>query len=407
MVVDLPKLYMHQQIVMQSLIRNWDGCFHIVKARRQCGKSILAEIILQYAALSKPGSRCYLISKSFSQADKILSEIKTAVIGKPFYNKCNNIKRCIYFKNKSEIRVFSAEQGEDILRGYTCELLIIDEAAYIPDNIIDCILPWVNVSNGPVLMFSTPNAKAGRFYEYYTSSQPKVFTYDWAMYDMSMFLSAERLEMYRKQVDPYKFKTDYLGEFLNNESQFFGDYSGCIYDRPYFQPPERTCLIGIDWAGSVGGDYTSIVVLSNEGHLIDLIYFNDKDPNQTLDAVLKVVMKYLPKKVTVETNSIGNIYYGLLKDKLKAINTPLVGFVTTNETKDKIISKLQVAIQNNKIKLFHDIELMKELQAYEMTFSKTGKRVFNAKDGFHDDLIMSLAIAYNSISSGQCCYSII
>ena len=44
---------------------------------------------------------------------------------------------------------------------------------------------------------------------------------------------------------------------------------------------------------------------------------------------------------------------------------------------------------------------MDELQYYELTYSKTGKRVFNAKAGHHDDILMSLAIAYNSINSGN------
>ena len=269
-----------------------------------------------------------------------MKEIKDSVQGKPFYHKCNDIKRMITFKNKSEIRLFSAEQGEEALRGYTCELLIIDEAAYISDNIIDCILPYVNVSDGPVLMFSTPNNKAGRFYEYYVSNDANVFRYDWAIYDMSMLLSAAKLEMYRKTMDALKFKTDYLGQFLDNESQFFGDFSECIISKPNMIPPERTCVFGIDWAGSTGGDYTSIAVMAKDGTLIDIIYFNDKDPKQTLDTVIRLVGKYLPSKVTVETNSIGNIYYGMLRDELKRQNTPLVGFTTTNESKDKIISKL-------------------------------------------------------------------
>ena len=88
-------------------------------------------------------------------------------------------------------------------------------------------------------------------------------------------------------------------------------------------------------------------------------------------------------------------------------NIPLVGFYTDNNSKDKIISKLQVAFQNNKITIYTDPELMDELQYYELTYSKTGKRVFNAKAGHHDDLIMSLAIAYNSIKSGDYVYSII
>ena len=87
------------------------------------------------------------------------------------------------------------------------------------------------------------------------------------------------------------------------------------------------------------------------------------------------------------------------------MNIPVAGFTTTNDTKDKIISKLQVLLQNNKIELYADPELLVELSVYEMTFSKTGKRVMNAKAGFHDDLIMSLAIAINSVSAGEYCVS--
>ena len=51
--------------------------------------------------------------------------------------------------------------------------------------------------------------------------------------------------------------------------------------------------------------------------------------------------------------------------------------------------------------IYTDYELMDELQYYELTYSKTGKRVFNARNGHHDDLIMSLAIGFNSLTSGN------
>ena len=44
---------------------------------------------------------------------------------------------------------------------------------------------------------------------------------------------------------------------------------------------------------------------------------------------------------------------------------------------------------------------MDELEFYEMSYTKSGKRVFNGAPGHHDDLIMSLAIGYNSINAGE------
>jgi hypothetical protein len=43
-------------------------------------------------------------------------------------------------------------------------------------------------------------------------------------------------------------------------------------------------------------------------------------------------------------------------------------------------------MENNKI-------LEEELKTYTYTVSKTGKKVFNALDGYHDDTVISLALA--------------
>ena len=401
--ITLPKLYQWQADVFIGVKQHWKDSIHVVKSRRQCGKSILAELIGMYYCIQNKNFRCYIISPTFNQADKMLVEIWKMCKGQPFYFKKNDVKRQIIFKNGAEIRLFSAEQGVDALQGYTCELLIIDEAAYLSEDIIDAVMPYVNTTKGPIIMFSTPRTKSGQFYNYYSMGMSQelnnIYGYDWTKYDVSELLSPAKLELYRKTVDRLKFKTYYLGEFLDNESDFFGDFSQCVKDKPHICM--EPVVFGIDWAGSTGGDYTAISIIGMSGQLYDIKYFNDKEPKQTIAEILRLVAQYKPKKVTVETNSIGNIYFGLLRDELKMRNVPLIGFYTDNNSKDKIISKLQVAFQNNKIMIYTDYELMDELQYYELTYSKTGKRVFGAKAGHHDDLIMSLAIAYNSLTAGN------
>lgn len=401
--ITLPKLYQWQSEVFLGVKNHWKDSIHVVKSRRQCGKSILAELIGMYYCIQNKNFRCYCVEPTFNQADKMLTEVWKMCKDQPFYFKKNDIKRQIIFKNGAEIRLFSAEQGVEALQGYTCELLIIDEAAYLSEDIIDAVMPYVNVTKGPIIMFSTPRTKSGQFYNYYSMGMSpelnNIYSYDWVNYDVSELLSPTKLELYRKTVDPLKFKTYYLGQFLDNESDFFGDFSQCVKNKPTICMEQ--VVFGIDWAGSTGGDYTAISIIGMSGQLYDIKYFNDKDPKQTLAEILRLVAQYNPKKVTVETNSIGNIYFGLLRDELKIRNVPLIGFYTDNTSKDKIISKLQVAFQNNKIMIYTDYELMDELQYYELTYSKTGKRVFNAKAGHHDDLIMSLAIGFNSLTSGN------
>ena len=406
--VVLPSLYKWQYDVVNNFKTHRKGYWHVVKSRRQVGKSIMIENLLIMNALELAHTTNYMVSPSFNQADKIYNEMKEVLDKKPFVKKMNNLKRQIFFKNGSEIRCFSAEQGE-YLRGYTVSgVLCVDESAYISDDIIDIIMPWTNANNAPVIFCSTPLAKAGRFYNMYMMgldpNESSVFSYDWTEYDCSALLSPARLEFFRRTLDPLKFKTDYLGMFLDNESAFFGDYNDCLVSRKPAFIEGQECYFGIDWGSGVGGDYTAIAIVKKSGKkmiLLDIVYFNDKDPNATINEIEKLADKWKPKKITVETNSIGNVYFGLLKDRMKFKGIPVNGFTTTNDSKDKIISRLQVLMQNSDIELFPEPELLVELGAYELEFSKTGKRIMNAKSGQHDDLIMALAIAINSISSGN------
>ena len=400
--ITLPKLYQWQADVFIGVKQHWKDSIHVIKSRRQCGKSMLAELIALYYCIQNKNFRFYIVSRSFNQADKMFVEIWKMCKGQPFYYKKNDIKRQIIFKNGAEIRLFSAEQGVEALQGYTCELLVIDECAYISEDVIDAVMPYVNVSKGPIIMFSTPRTKSGQFYNYYQmglSGDENVYSYDWVNYNVSELLSPAKLELYRKTVDTLKFKMYYLGQFLDNESDFFGDFSQCVKDKPSIC--NEPVVFGIDWAGATGGDYTAISIIGISGQLYDIIYFNDLEPQPTLDKIYNLAAKWKPKRITVETNSIGNIYFGLLRDELKRLNIPLVGFYTDNNSKDKIVSKLQVAFQKEKIKIFNDIELMDELEFYEMEFSKTGKRVFNAAKFHHDDCVIALCIGYNSLTAGN------
>jgi hypothetical protein len=120
------------------------------------------------------------------------------------------------------------------------------------------------------------------------SGDENIYSYDWAREDVSELLSPAKLELYRKTVDPLKFKNYYLGEFLNNESDFFGDFSQCVKDKPSIFCMEPV-VFGIDWAGSTGGDYTAISIIGLSGQLYDIKYFNDKDPKQTIAEILRLV----------------------------------------------------------------------------------------------------------------------
>ena len=395
------KLFQWQLDAIRGLKECGRGYTHVVKSKRQCGKSTMVSVILLRTAIeSKTTSIC--LSPTLEQARKIFNSIKKTVQPTKLYAKHNDIQLVLTLKNGSQILFKSAEQRV-ALKGFTVNgVWCIDEAAYINDEIFYDCLAWVNTTQAPIVICSTPYHKTGFFYKYYSlglESGNKIISYNWSEYDTSALLPDEKLEELRKEVPADKFKTDFLGEFLDNESNVFGDYDSIISDD---YDDTLNTFMGIDWSTGSNNDDTSVCVYNSKKQMRALHYFNDLDETQTIKEIIRLIKLYKPLKVQVEVNSIGTVFYGLLDKAIKAEKLPvmLIKFVTTNESKERLINNFQVAIQNKEVTILNDNKLLIEMAMYEIKLSNTNKKTYNAASGYHDDCIIAMLLAFDCINKG-------
>lgn len=361
------------------------GKIYVVKSRRQCYKTTTSCITLIKTALEKKCISC-LIEPSFDQSIRVFKQINTMLEGSGVIASSNASLKSIEFVNGSEIVFKSAEQA-DRLRGVTVSgILIVDEAAFIKDDIFSIIYPMVDVHKAPIILLSTPLFKDGTFYKYFIGGVTnKVKIFDWtARNDTKM--DDDTLEFYRSQMPYQKFLTEYVGEFIEFNSDTFGEFKDVVSDIFDNSPCE---VVSIDWSTLGGNDYTAVTALNEHKQMILCEYWNLGTPQDSIDRIVDIINRLNPKHIIVEKNSIGNVFGGLLK---KAINKPIKYFITTNDSKNRIINQLQVAIQKKDIQLLNDKELLNELVSYQIEKTNSGKITFNAKAGHHDDIIMSLAI---------------
>lgn len=398
------KLYEWQSDVINSMKSHWKGYTHVIKSKRQCGKSILMQSILLSTAINNPKTVSIYLAPTLEQARKIFDTIKAVITPTKIYRKHNDVRMFIKLTNGAEIQFKSAEQRE-ALRGYTVTgIMCVDEAAYISDTIYFDCLAWVNVSNAPVLICSTPRHKTGFFYNLYTQGCSeiigKVISYNWSSYDTSALLSNEKLEQYRKDVPAAQFKTEFLGEFLDNEGGVFGEYDGIISNE---YTPNLNLYMGIDWGTGTNQDETAICIFNSNKEMVALYHFSDKDETSTIEYIIKLIKQYQPLKVQVETNSIGQVFYGLLDKAIKqnGLPTMLLRFTTTNESKERIINNFQVAIQRREVTVLDDVTLKIQMDMYEMKVNNNGKHIYNAPTGYHDDCIIAMLLAFNCITTGS------
>ena len=396
--VVFPKLYEWQQEVFDSVISDTKGSFWITKARRQCGKSCVAVSVLLYFAF-KQRSIGTCLEPTLAQSRRVFKQIINAVGGtdSPVLKSANATLLEIEFINGSQIIFKSAEQ-RDALRGITVKhsVLVLDEAAFIPKEIFEIIYPSVDALGCPVLMISTPQFEDGEFYEKFMlglSGDEYTHSFDWSKYDTSALLPPEKLEYYRRTMSPIKFKSEYLAEFITDKSFVFGDFTKCY---GYSSKPPK--YAGIDWATGKNekDDYSCLVYMDEDRAVTDIKYFRVIDPMDLVDRLAQIINTTPTlQSVTVEENSLGEVYRSALKRKItnKAL---LKSFLTTNDSKRRIVEQLIKAFAEGDIKIPQDDKLKEQLQHYQIEQTPGGKITYNAQGGFNDDAVMALAIAYDA-----------
>ena len=401
--IKLPfSLFPWQQDIIKGVLK-FPHDIHICKSKRQIGKSLTCEVLLLYFSINKAGSTSICISPTLNQSRKIYKEILKGIQNLPIYQSSNSTILEINFTNGSCIKFKSGEQ-RDSLRGESVNgILILDEAVFIPDDVIFTTLPFVDVARAPILLTSTPKFRDGAFYEFYTKGEnfeDGFHSYDINEYDTSLLLSKEKLEMYRRSCAPQIFLTEYLGEFCDYASSVFGNVDKLIGSTI---SPSKEIVAGIDWGSGNGGDDTAITLLNDAKQIIKVFYFNDKDVMQTIDFIVAKLKEYGVKKCVCETNSIGNTYLNLLKRRIsnENIKCQIIEFTTTNDSKREIIENLQVNCLNGSIQLIDDKKLLLEMVSYQMERTPSGKITYNGSPGVNDDIVISISLALHALKSGR------
>lgn len=393
----------HQKAVHNAILNKKDKVV-IVKSKRQCGKSYMAINLLLWYAINHNGSTSMLVSITLAQSRKIFKELVNAIEKTNIIKKKNEQTLEIELINKSIIYFKSSEQGTDALRGYTIKqgILILDECSFLSEDILQAVLPFTNVYKAPILMLSTPKFKNCFFYRYFQmgldKSQDKYVSIDWNDYDTSEFLSEEQLNDYKKILPSNQFKTEFLGEFLDDEGVVFTNYKKCVKSP---KNGKYGCFVGIDWGTGQGQDYTSISILNKECEQVGYYSFNNLNTTQTIDRITEILKEVVDTELVLcESNSIGTPMTELLMTKNKHLN--IQTSTTTNQSKAEMVSMLQVAFENETISILNEPQQLNEIGSYECTFNPKTKNVtYNAPQGLHDDAVISLMLSLKAYNQGN------
>lgn len=187
---------------------------------RQGGKGMVASLLALQALVADPGSTTVIVSRAERQAKRLLRRIRR------LYRQLDDAppvivdgQTVIELRNGSE--VLALPGSEETVRGIeSVDLLIVDEAAVVPDELHAAVAPMLAVSNGRTVALSTPRGKRGWFYREWSEGgdqwhRARVTAHSIPRIDPAW------LERQRDKLGEYWFTQEFLCEFLDADDQLF------------------------------------------------------------------------------------------------------------------------------------------------------------------------------------------
>lgn len=359
---------------------------------RQAGKSWAGQNQAIYWSLSDPDTLTWYVCPTDEQCMKVYHDILKATEGSGLIKKNKGSKGSIIiqWKNGSKIEFRSAESKS--LRGNTVHYLIIDEAAFIKENRIEEeIMGTIMTSGKKGLIISTPKGK-NWFYNWFLlgldNNSPD--------YRSLKFISTDNpkaklhlIEMAKSRVSAELFQQEYLGEFVDSAAVF--KYIDELATLNLSEPIKNEVYhAGID-IGMLKDD-TVMTILDNTGKMVYYDAFTKLEAPEIKERLLRTLKKWNPISALIELNNQGLPIYQLLVREFPNLK----GFNTTNSSKEEIINNLIAAFSSKEIRIINDDFIKLQLQAFIFEMTATGKVKYLAASGFHDDAVMSLAIAWEA-----------
>lgn len=190
----------------------------LLNCSRQSGKSTITSALALHTANYHPGSLILLLSPTLRQSGELFRNVSQFYGLNPTVPAKSETVLRLELENGS--RIVSLPGKESNVRGYAgVSLLIVDEAARVPDDLYYSIRPMLAVSSGRLIALSTPWGCRGWFYDAWHSSEP------WQKWEIPASkcprISPEFLEEERRVLGSYWYQQEYECNFLDSQTQVF------------------------------------------------------------------------------------------------------------------------------------------------------------------------------------------
>ncbi len=281
------------------------------------------------------------------------------------------------------------------LRGQGATHIVVDEAAFVrPELITDIALPMLATTHGRLTLLSTPWGR-NHFWRFYVRGLEGEENF-WSRHAPSAespWVRPEFLAVQRELLSERAFAVEYEAAFLDAVNQVFQTEAIEAAIVPHLPPAPIPYRIGVDFGRYT--DYTSVAVLAGDHPNVQLAHiekFNGGSWKEQVERIARIVSRFPNAQVLCDGTGNGDAAVEMLQGELT--NQVVSGLVFTASVKRELVEHLAVAFERRAFKMLPNPDLIRELSHFEAQLRPTGNTRFTSPSGYHDDMVIALALAY-------------
>jgi hypothetical protein len=411
----------------------------ILNCSRQWGKSTVAALKAAIHAYSLPDQTILIGSPSGRQSEELL--LKAGNYLRQLTGHLARSREKVSLANGS--RILALPNSADRIRGYSADLLILDEAARIPDDYFTAILPTIIARPGAaVLLMSTPSGRKGFFHRLWNDDDAKRdlppnqrWTRISGPASEAQHLDHKFIAHKRSLLPMDQYEQEFECGFGPGNRSLFPPESLAYMDDPtipellaqYVPRKHERFQLGVDFGQR--RDHSAFVMVDGANRVTRFINAGTRLPimrpiirirkigrlplgTPYSDVITQIQAMFGFNQsvwnqtlIASDATGVGQAAAEFLRQRVKAYaNLPIqitanptrADYLTRDVSKEQLVHYLRLAIDGKFLVMHPDLtlgaELRTELENFEAFRTRTGKATFRAGRG-HDDLVMALALA--------------
>jgi len=399
----------------------------ILMEGRQQGKTVTAAACILHYTIFQDSKTVAIMANKSNAAREVLARYQIMYENLPIW-----MQQGVKTWNKGDVdlengsRVFTAATTASGIRGKSVNWLYIDEAAIIPNNVADefftSVYPTISAGETTKILLTSTPLGYNHFWKFWNESEKGTNGFE------NMFIPYSEIpgrdeawaEQQLQLLGELKFNQEVLCEFLGSSNTLINGKTIAVLssiDPSYtndgldiYEEPQKDkyYVLVADVARGIGGDYSAFTVMdvTSMPYKVVAKYRSNKiSPLLYPNIIDKVGRDYNNAFVMIESNDIGqqvldilhqeneyeNIFTTVTENGKQYITpgfgkTARLGVTTSKAVKRQGCFAFKSLMEEKKLLLF-DADIIQELSTF---IERSG--TFQADEGYHDDLVMSLVL---------------